>query len=149
MLWWSLFNCALMHIPNFFFNLVYDVEYGIIDWICCLYCLTIFWVAVGVWDFVLNLFLSSSLFCLSFSLLFSLSILNFSVFPLSPVCSFCFSFFEVCSVKPYFPLWFLPFTADYGRPFCLFIFYVLSLSLSLLLCLSLSFYFFGFLLFKR
>lgn len=45
-----------MHIPDFLPNLVYGAEYGIID---CIYCLTIFRVAVGVWDFVFSLFLSS------------------------------------------------------------------------------------------
>ena len=41
-----------MHIPDFLSNLVYGADYGIID---CIYCLTIFMVAVGVWDFVFSL----------------------------------------------------------------------------------------------
>ena len=41
-----------MHIPDFLSNLIYGADYGIIDYI---YCLTIFMVAVGVWDFVFSL----------------------------------------------------------------------------------------------
>ena len=86
--------------------------------------------------------LSSSLFCRPFSLLFSLSILNFLVFLLSTVLCFSFFFFEVLLCKGlFFPLIFSFYCQLCSPILCLYILCFISLSLSLYCFVSLCLFF--------
>ena len=89
MLWWSLLRYVIMHIPDVLLSLVYVDENHIIDskyWITNIYYLTVFIVAVNVWEFYTVLVL----FILFLFLRFFMCFYFLNLWFLNP--TFCFSF---------------------------------------------------------
>ena len=141
MLWWSQFRYVIMHIPDILVNLVYVAEYDIIDrisWITNTYYLTVFIVAVDIWE--LGCFYSLENKIVLNMLVFCLVDLIFIL--LSIFCSLSFSvssdFFSLYSLNLTF--WFsilsIPVVSHFSLHFLVFRLLLLFSSLCLLLFLS-------------